>query len=279
MLRVSIATIRRHLREGKKEGFINWFKTSGDTATACYVSRDKVCRRLGLEEWGAVAEVFLHDLPASKELATELEAIARQKSSQYQAKKDSRRRIANVQNILKPSLYTQGVDSSTWGNSTGVNWVGSRFTFVEPTFVAYGASQAGIGEQMGRCDRTIKRRLSNSQRNKKGLENLDRKQIARQVDEYSLSLGLYMQMYEKPGKLFRCGGKVFMSMCNVYNQQYDLITMRSAKKQFVQKTRFLKLAITLKLISPSPIDYLGSNKGQFCTQRLMLLSGGWSSDG
>jgi hypothetical protein len=235
MLRVSIATIRRHLREGKKEGFFNWFSTTGDTATACYVSRDKVCRRLGLEDWGAVAEVFLHDLPASKELATELEAISRQKSSQYMAKKDSKRRVTNFQNILKPSLNAQDLDSSKWGNSAGINWIGSRFTFVEPDFVVYGASQAGIGEQMSRSDRTIKRRLSNSQRNKKGLENLDRKQIARQV-EYSPSLDFYIRMNAKPGKLFRSGGKTFLAMCNIYNQQYDLISMRVAKKWFQSKS-------------------------------------------
>ena len=295
-LKVSIATIRRHLREGKKEGFINWFKTTGDRATACYVSRDKVCRRLGLNEWGIVAEVFLHDLPASKELATELEAIARQKNSQYMAKKESRRPVTNIDRLLKPSLYTQNLDDeSRWGNSTGVDWIGNRFTFVQPDFVAYGTSQAGIGEKMNRHERTIKRRLSNSQRAKNGLEALDRKQIAKKVEysrsldlyiqqiareevEYSPSLDFYIQMNEKPGKLFRSGGKIYLAMCNVYNPQYDLISMKVARKRFQAKTAvfndFLRLAIVLGLPNPASLHYLGSNKGQFCIQLLGLLADG-----
>jgi hypothetical protein len=155
-LRVTVATIRRHLREGRREGFINWSSTKGGIATAAYASRDKVCCRLGLDDFGAVAEVYLSDLAASKETATELEAIRLQRGSQVLARKESKRKTVAIHDILNPSLYAQAGSGdkaeASWGTRSGVLWISNRYTFVSSDFVAYGASQAGIGKRLDRID-------------------------------------------------------------------------------------------------------------------------------
>jgi hypothetical protein len=80
----------------------------------------------------------------------------------------------------------------------------------------------------------VKRRLSNTQREKKGLPPLARRQIAQQV-EHPDSLKLYMQFYETPGKLFSAAGKPFIARCNIYDPCYDLISMRFARKALAKK--------------------------------------------
>lgn len=239
-LKVTIATIRRHLREGKRAGFINWFLTKGGIATAAYASREKVCFKLGLDDFGAVAEVYLTDLSASKELAAEVEAISMQRSSQLLARKESKRNTAPIRDILNPSLNAQTSDGDgskaevSWGTRSSVLWIGDRYTFVGSDFVTYGASQAGIGKRMDRHERTIKRRLSAAQRDKKGLHPLHRKQIA-QEEQHPESYQVYASLFEAPGKIFQSGSKSFVARCNIYQPCYDLISVRFARKALSRK--------------------------------------------
>lgn len=237
LLNRSVPSIRRYLRQGKQLGFFRNFQVQGTIVKVYYQGLFKVCQKLGLESWGAVAEIEISDLNNLKLIATQIETQRLQESSRYNAQQEHRN-VASDDDIFPSSQCSSG--------ARGIIHRGERCLFVNELFAAFGASQRSIASKLGRCDRTIRKRLSNRTRIDRGLKPIDRVQIAQTTPELNQRFGLLFDQFDRSeikecdgiwktgfsDRIFKSCDRVFKSICNLYSKDLILLSMRRSRSLF-----------------------------------------------
>lgn len=274
-LGLSRPTIKRYIRtglnghsikHGEKVLWVQYFRyvvKDGDTVRISYISLNKVCMQLELEDYGAIAEVPHFQLKASKELATHLTVEARQRASRYEAKRESKVKLVDPNYLTQFSHPCEsskrrippGKRLAGRGQLAEVIYIGRKKTFVTQDFVLFGTSQQGTGEQMGRHQSTINRRLSNSRRLRKGLDRLERRQLAvrsskAEYDENRMD----DKVDDKP--FMRLGDKYFRLATNIYEDYNFLIHARVSRKWFRQKLDLIKWKLQTDPAIKNPVPKL-----------------------
>lgn len=260
-LKVSGLTIRRWLGLNKtatlKDGsrslngielglFRSVKRLEGDRVTVYYSSVTSVCKRYGIESLGAVQEIYVDQLRHMRTIATEMEIILAQRSSIYQAEKKlkgdtQKARVATPTDVLPSSVYCSGAN---------VVAIGQRVTFLSEQAIPSGASQSGVAETFKRSDRTIRRRLSNKQREKCGLKKIVRRQLAYSSEEFELEYDRihhmqsnlksseFFELVKDSRRLFKFKDRVWKLGCNLYRDLVDLVDCKNARKRLRLATQF-----------------------------------------
>jgi hypothetical protein len=129
--------------------------------------------------------------------------------------------------------------------------------FVDEGFVPYGVSQEKVANSLNRSDRTVRKRLNNNFRCDRGLFALQRVQLAQTTEALTLKFKALFDQFERSeikqmdaiyktemsDRLFQCCGQIFKSLCNIYSNDLELLSMkrsRSIFKQFLKRDRFFE---------------------------------------
>lgn len=242
-LNKSIPTVKRYLRQGLKIGLFHGVNKHENQVQVFYASQFKVALAFELENWGTVTEVELSDLESIHQLkliATQAETQRLQESSRRNAIQVHRKGVAEPNELVNPS------SQCSRGARGELIHRGDRTLFVSEDFIPFGVSQQGVAKSLKRCDRTIRKRLSNSHRLERGLFALQRVQLAQTTDSLNNQFGWMLSELERSeiaqsdqiwktefsDRVFSCCGLVFKSMCNVYSKDLVLNSMRRARSLF-----------------------------------------------
>lgn len=175
-----------------------------------------------------------------------------QQSSRYLAKRQAREEGYRGE-IAKPERL---ITSSELSMGALVKHISERHIFVGEDFKVYGASQKGIGQALGRSERTIRRRLSNPVRKVKGLPSVLKRQLCQTKPEYALR-DLFHKLCPNSDDLdskrfFQVSYKnqiaVYRAACNLYVLPHVLHSCKTRKYFF---NRFLH-----------QVEVVGKNTGQ-----------------
>lgn len=233
-------TIRRWLTIGKKHEFFRHYQTQNGVAIVFHTSLFKLCNRLELPSWGVTANVELADLKHATVWATEIQIQHMQRASHYLARKQAktegyRGKIAKPETLLTSSATSTGAL---------VQYVSEQRIFVGEHFKLYGVSQQGIGQALGRSDRTIRRRVSNPLRHRNGLPPVLKRQLCQTKPEYErqyLFHKLCSDSNKEEAKRFFCLSKsrdkriVFKAECNLYGFDHQLRSCKAQRHFFNQQ--------------------------------------------
>lgn len=170
LMELSVPTIKRYFRQGKKLGlYRDILKPRGQETITVYLSSlSEVCKRHNIENWGACTDIYASELKNIRLITTQATAQKVQQQSRHLARKQAASSSTRTGRNQKqqPGKVLRRTD---------------RFVYVSNDYASFGASQKTIGQRIARNERTVRRRLSNSVRQAKGLPTLDRKQTIKQV--------------------------------------------------------------------------------------------------
>lgn len=265
-------TIRRWLTLGTRYGFFRQYSTENGNAIVFHASLVKLCRQLNLPSWGVTAEVDLTDLKNAKVVATEIQIQHMQRASYYLAHKQARTEGYRGK-IAKPETL---LTSSATSTGALVQHVSEQRIFVSEQFKLYGVSQAGVGQVLGRSDRTIRRRVSNPLRQRHGLSPVLKRQLCQTKPEYARQ-DLYYRLCSNTDtgenkRFFRLTQPnnqttVFKSECNLYGFDHPLLSCKTQRHFFNRLNQRLSQLgdvnfNTVATGSNSPVSVNGKNAGQ-----------------
>lgn len=243
-IKKSVGSIRRWLQKSEARIFFRAIEIVNGRCKIVYRSLFQVCVRLGIDSPGACIEAEASEFHGLTELATQAEAQLLQQQSSWQAMKQHKSAVVFPEVVLAPcqsmgSRKPKKHDSANRRVQGSILFRGERCTFVSSDFITFGASQAGIGKRTNRSDRTVRARLSNSRRDRKGLTPLNRRQLAKQVPtgfdfEYD-DVDLNGKTIDS-NRLFhiRKRGKIsrsFILLNNIYDRELALIGIHRFRKK------------------------------------------------
>jgi hypothetical protein len=233
----------------------------------------------GIGDIGVVTEVPLDVFRTSLHIwLTEVAAMNLQDQSFYrmyeqEAKKQQRKRpkVNTPADIFeaKPHEFHTSDFSKAFSQEelgrTGTTpvYLGDRCAFVDPNFTVFGGSQEEIAKRLDLTPRTIQRHLSEDYRASKGLDPMDKYQIAQAVGNsgprrtLTQSRQVDDENYSYLNRLFTVGrgeSKVeFLARCNVYRSKvnYRFCDRRATKIRILSE----KITQIPKLESIVPTRY------------------------
>jgi len=274
LLGVADSTVYRWLKDSKQVGACRTYRIRKAVLCIWLGGLQKLCKILGLSNWGAVATVPLVAVNEKiKALATGITTQDLQAKSRYAASSDLKKRErAFLDNSSADTILGLGGQSSqvpTQGQVPFVVWVGEKRAFVSKSFVPYGASQRSIAESLGVSDRTVRRHqaiLSIKKRQlvqAKGAYHLIQAGIEWESDHVKAEPNIWYQdnggdirLFEPNGitsamrtgghsvskqRFFRYYGKTWIYRCNLYATAFTLTNMRASRRQY-------------KSLSTKPVD-------------------------
>ena len=257
-------TIRRYLSQGKAIGLFRSVDRTAGRCTVYLASLFAVAHKHGIQQLGAFARVGVEDLGRLKMLATEIEAESLQRQSAHQKRKElkqaGRQRLSSIDRIfrLESSEKSRGAKDRKkmplkQKLKRSVIHVGSRAVFVSSRFTVFGGSQAAIAKRLGRSDRTVRKRLSNTHRQrinaartesgKPLLPLIRKKQVCQLQSVQKQDWGAIVRSSQDVGQLdiareasrmFNSFGQVFRAGCNIYYLAIELTGKRQAKRRYKQ---------------------------------------------
>lgn len=248
-------TIRRYIRQCKKDGLFRSVRRDGTKYIIHYASLSQVACAAGISELGGFGRVSMEQLKHIKIAATEIEAEYLQAQSMRKKRDELRSQgkrgnLNSLDRIFEaPSDNCRGGTSkkpikrkSKKRKSRPIIHIGPRAVFVSSYFTVYGGSQAEIAKRLGnRSDRTIRRRLSNKYRSDRNIPPIKKKQVCQAVslakadwkqEARSLFDAGEHELGLEVGRLFNSGGTVFRAGCNVYDTGIEVVGKRSLKRRF-----------------------------------------------
>lgn len=169
-------SVFRYLADAKAKGFIYSYRVRRGMVRIRYVAIEKVAEKLGLSQLGPVVRFPLEQLPQAKVKAAEGQLLHTQQASFWEMKADwgkFARGSKTAEELLSSDKVPGGV----------VITRGERLLYLHPHWRPFGAAQAPAAETLGVSTRTIQYRLSDSWREERGLEPLNKAQTAKQVYE------------------------------------------------------------------------------------------------
>lgn len=252
-----LPTVYEWLRELKKVGGLRDWSIKKNKLVTYYTSLAKVTKILNLEDWGAVAEVPLKDfINQPRREAIRIETQEQQQKSRFAAKAAMKNRERKYLKVQSPEKLL-GATARPTSSNRQIIYRGESKLFVNQEFVPFGVSQAKLAEQLGCSERTIRRHQ----------EGLNKRQIVQTKPDYllinlALEFGVTsgggaesylsddwkgnLKLWERNGasnasrpgghpikaeRFFMYRGKVWLYRCNIYQLNYDLIPMRTARKR------------------------------------------------
>lgn len=229
-------TIKRYLENGLALGLFRSVERCHGRVKLYYSSLANVCIRQGLYGWGAVAEVPVSDLKNLRVVATELQAFSLQAASVYLAKLSVPRGLRS--NVVKPEDVLQKASHCSRG--ANVVHVGKRCLFLSEDAIAVGVSQSRLAKSLGRCDRTIRRRLSNEWRASRGIPAIFKRQLAQTKPEFdSVGFAIAERCHNPVSKFFSCKGRTWKGGCNVYYPDLTLTSNKAARYFYNRKLQLI----------------------------------------
>ena len=232
---VSVRTIQRWIAQGLVTGFFRSLQKQDCNVTTIYLFGIKaVMRNLGIDSLGAIAEVGVEYLGRSeaKALCTALEATYRQRQAYWAAKRAAKGRRKQL--VLNPEKMAS---SGTVAGAKG-------HVVVSAPFSIPGCSHAGLAKATDWSQSTIKRRLNNRWRCDRGLDILEKKRVATELDDPQLEFELresgqsFLVTENALGhrrvlKLLNDSGrsKLVSLGCNIYITDYELLSCPSLRKR------------------------------------------------
>ena len=177
----SCNTFRQYLGRAERAGLFRSFKRSEDGTITAYPSALwRVCVIYGIQVsgLGAIFHVPINQLKSIKALATEATIVQLQQQSRDAMFLEQQQK----QQAKKPKVPTADsiLNSSACLNGSG-HQRKRRYFYVDKDFGLFGGTQATAGQKLGRHRQTVHRRLSSLYRSKRGLQPLDRIQLAQEV--------------------------------------------------------------------------------------------------
>jgi hypothetical protein len=185
-----------------------------------YSSIKSVCLAQGIKQLGGIAwtDAQAFTRAGAKAVATELEALHRQAQAHYNAHRDhAPYEVLDPSKIVKPSATLSGV---------------KRYIFTAGYFICPGASHAGIAGPTEWSASTIKRRLDNRWRIKRGADPVQKRRVAHKVAE---GTDLHQLGYDQKNFVVD-GGKIYRTFSdrsgiyrlgtNVYGSEHELQSCR-----------------------------------------------------
>jgi hypothetical protein len=233
-LGVGKASLRRYAVHGQKLGLFRHYKRKGGIIRVYYTSLSKVCLIAKLPNWGGTVEINESDLLRLKSIAAEVTAKVLQTSSRFLAKRDRKRGVPSVKQLLNSSLCSRGVTGKKLQ-------VGKRFISVSEDMPTFGATQAKMADLTGRSTRTINKRLSNSDRAKYDLPPIFRRQILKQTG-YAIRMSKMGISRIGKVKFFRTRDRAFESRPNVYSfdhSEQELTLTRNQRRELRRSSQIV----------------------------------------
>lgn len=248
------STLYSQINIAKSAGAIRYAKRAGDTWVIYLGGLKAVCKRLRLLDWGACLEISSEELLESyRATITAAAAADLQEKSRYRAilglsepeKKgytvpDAQDCLTAKNKITSPSQATP----STGGKEVGyILAVDDKRIWVSASFVSFGASQKGIGKQIGRHERTVRRHLREL--------HIPCKQVIQAKSRFQTSYAEAELMGEdrveiddrrpqdltanpreiESRRLFKGMGKVWLRRCNLYALNFERRTMKATRRE------------------------------------------------
>ena len=289
-LGVSPATLTRHLRD--KKFFPCVKRLRGGIVTISYTSLLKVSVALGVTQLGPCCEMLIQDLGnRSRAMANGTETMVQfgQDQAVYRAERLRKTNKGFTGNLYEPDYVTTALSrkekligvntefppedrkpdlrldfNSIQGNGFDIDpeelfapepKPSFRFFMIGPNEAAPGISQARVAQQQGRSAKTISRRLQNVNRERWGLEPLDRRRVIQKFpkDQEALmgyrleTLKVRYAALQHEGELIQVGliklrndkARPYRMLTNVYACDDVLIGARPTRKRL---KRFIKKA-------------------------------------
>jgi len=191
-------------------------------------SLSQVCFLNGVTSLGASADVRIDRLRNLAATITDIEALNLQKASFYEAKRQAPKPISS-QAIDAEKLLSYPCSNSQRGKVLEVT---QTRIYLDEEALAFGGSQGSIARTLGKSDRTVRRRLSQSYREKRIMEPVNKKQIIQRVAQ-GVEFGK-LEAIEFP-KLFKRSDSVFEYKCNIYEFEDVAPTSCKAVKYFLRR--------------------------------------------
>ena len=239
-LTVSIATIRRYLKDGRRLKFFRNARTANGIVTLFYASTVQVCMATGLKSLGAITEVAVSELKNLKAIATQAEAQKLQQASFRKARKGLKRPLSTADELI-PSSVKSHPRKRSGASGRVIQTTSKRFLLVDEDFVLFGGSQRTTANNLGRSIRTIVRRLSDRDRTHKGLPILERRQFAVVCDSNQTDAidALRLSGDRSLKHVFSAKIGVFIPKCNIYTQSLELKGCRWVRKRLAAAVKNL----------------------------------------
>ena len=242
-------TVMRWLKECCKAGYfryVDWLDRH--TLIIYYTNLDDFALSQGIDDIGESTEVPLTTFRSALHVwVSEVRAMNLQDQSVYRMHKEQKRKQKTNQprvntpadifekkhNEIHTSDYLQALSNNEGVGRTGTSLVhlGDRCAFVSPDFTLFGGSQDEIARRTGVTPRTIQRHLGDAYRLKKGLEVINKYQLAVAVGNSSSRRTLTKSKqiidvnYDYFNRLFKVGrGETaieFLATCNVYKSDVN----------------------------------------------------------
>ena len=277
-------TIQSWIRDCCDAGYFRYVEyVTRHTVTIYYRDLTILALAKGIGDIGVVTEVPLDEFKNRLHIwLTEVTTMHLQDQSYYnmyeqEAKKQGRKRPrvntpADIFDAKPKETHTSDFFAALskdelGGTGKSLVYLGDRCAFVSPDFTMFGGSQNEIAKRLDLTPRTIQRHLSDAYRAEKGLEPMQKYQLAKVVgsstDKRTLTKTGRVDDadYNYINRLFTVGRgatKVeFLAGCNVYNAQvnYRYSDRRATKIRILSE----KITHIPNLESIEPIRYNKSN--------------------
>ncbi len=269
LLRVSASTVRQWLREGKAAGAFRWWKFSQKQGLRVALgSIYKVCLGLGLNSWGVVAEIPLHQaITCLRATATAAVTQREQQLSRFAAWRALPAEARKVYRLPHPEAFFDGThrpsDNLPRGGIRCLIHLGERRIFTSKGFIPFGVSQKSVGQERRLSDRTVRRHLNQLRIEKRQIVQAksaygeikealrwDSPAIAPEPDISMRRIGQAVILTEPSGhvgkphstairaeRFFSYGDRNYIYRCNLYRPGLQL---RSTRYSILNYKRLLK---------------------------------------
>lgn len=235
----SYKTVRQYVRDCEKLGLIRGLSVEGrrvsfhyiSIVNACLLASRRAARPIGI---GTTYEISISELKHTKFLNAEACAMHNQQKSHY-AMVDERKKRENSKHVKVDSLGDVFKPLQSVSRGQTLIYRTDRYAFMSEEFTLFGANLESNADSLGRTARTAQRRLSNSYRESRGIDSVEKIQIAQKLNSRQNNWKEFSRMAFDSrdseagnilGKTFNVGSRVFEAKCNLYNSSITLSSKR-----------------------------------------------------
>ncbi len=237
-LNISRTSFYRLHKEGKEAGAFLHYKSIGQGMMRIYLgSKTRVCKKLGVTDWESSTEIELEQLfnnpeeaESLRELITKCQTYWMQKRSIEAAKEEEKIKVRKKRNRRKPCRPYEKIRGAN-GEPTSQLRAGQKYKFSRhhlPT----GASQEGIGESLGICDRTVRRHQEGIERVQM-MYKVKLTEVKRRRDLFTGEIELfYVHPTGETVPVFKRHGEYYRYGCNLYDLEFTI------HSEFTQRLKY-----------------------------------------
>lgn len=228
-------SVWRYLKDALSKKFLHSCHCENGQLQIEYRGLKSLCRLLGLESLGAIAEFPLSEIQHAKARATDIQAEKLQAQSFHKMKEDFGK-FARGARPAAELLSNSSSSAKVPGDACIAR--GKRLLYLAPWWRPFGGSQKAIADRLGVSLRTVQYRLSNTWRESRGIPLIDKAQSAHQVLEECPKPFLrdFMRLEENSEqKYVFLGSRLFEIGTNLYSTGVILRSMRRRKAEYTEE--------------------------------------------